>query len=145
MVADITRSKDLLYLIPGNAAGTATPKDIPVCYRGTKQTRRLRKKQLCAMHKTSIIEERGPWERCCVVMWIGPLAPCTSADVLICHCKVAITSLPLQQFKGHFKDYCNTLHARSLASSVKGWSPTPHPSPQTEKANCVRKFLKSGW
>eukprot|EP00670_Eutreptiella_braarudii_P023770 CAMPEP_0174346018 /NCGR_PEP_ID=MMETSP0811_2-20130205/1581_1 /TAXON_ID=73025 ORGANISM="Eutreptiella gymnastica-like, Strain CCMP1594" /NCGR_SAMPLE_ID=MMETSP0811_2 /ASSEMBLY_ACC=CAM_ASM_000667 /LENGTH=30 /DNA_ID= /DNA_START= /DNA_END= /DNA_ORIENTATION= len=29
----MTRSKDKLYLIPGNAMGTATPEGIPVCYR----------------------------------------------------------------------------------------------------------------
>jgi hypothetical protein len=33
VVADITRSKDKLYLIPGNAVKTATPEGIPVCYR----------------------------------------------------------------------------------------------------------------
>ena len=29
---DITRNEDKLYLIPGNAVGTATPESIPVCY-----------------------------------------------------------------------------------------------------------------
>ena len=37
-MADITRSKDLLYLKPGNAVGTAMPEGIPVCYRSTKPT-----------------------------------------------------------------------------------------------------------
>ena len=43
VVADTTRSKDQLYLIPGNAVGIATPKGIPVCYRGTRQNGRLSK------------------------------------------------------------------------------------------------------
>ena len=30
VVAGITRSRDLLYLISGNAVGTATPESIPV-------------------------------------------------------------------------------------------------------------------
>ena len=38
LVVDITRSKDKLYLIPGNAVGTATPEGIPVCYWSTRQT-----------------------------------------------------------------------------------------------------------
>ena len=33
VVADIARTEDKLYLIPGNAVGTATPEGIPVCYR----------------------------------------------------------------------------------------------------------------
>ena len=43
VIADIRRSEDKLYLIPGNAVGTATPQGIPVCYWSTRQTRRLSK------------------------------------------------------------------------------------------------------
>ena len=43
VVGDITRHKDELHLIPGNAAGTAMPKGIPVCYWSTRQTGRLSK------------------------------------------------------------------------------------------------------
>ena len=48
-----------LHRIPGNAAGTATPVGIPVCYWSTRQTGRLRKSQRCAAHRKRRIEERG--------------------------------------------------------------------------------------
>ena len=44
--ADVTRSEDELNLMPGNAAGTATPVGIPVCNQGMKDLR-LRKTALC--------------------------------------------------------------------------------------------------
>ena len=58
-VADITHCEDELYLIPGNAAGTATPEGIPVCYRRTRQTGRLSKSQRCATHRKGSLEDRG--------------------------------------------------------------------------------------
>ena len=39
------------------------------------------------------------WERCCGSLWICPLAPGTSADILILYCERP------QRVKGHFKDH----------------------------------------
>ena len=41
----MTRREDELYLIPGNAVGTATPEGIPVCYRRTTKTKQQTKQQ----------------------------------------------------------------------------------------------------
>ena len=38
VVRGITRSEDELHLMPGNAAGTATPEGIPVCDWSTRNT-----------------------------------------------------------------------------------------------------------
>ena len=37
VVADIARREDELNLIPGNAAGTATPQGMPGCYWSTRK------------------------------------------------------------------------------------------------------------
>ena len=46
VVVDITRREDELSLMPGNAAGTATPIGIPMCGWGTRKAG-LRKTALC--------------------------------------------------------------------------------------------------
>ena len=125
-------------MIPGNAAGIATPKDIPVCYRGTKQTRRLRKKTaVCYAQNKHYRRERSIGKvLCCHVDW-------SSRTSHPCRC----THLPLQRpttIQGPFQKLLQHLTCAFPRIISERMEPHAPPQPPNRKSQLCPKIPQVG-
>jgi hypothetical protein len=108
VVADLTRSKDKLHLIPTSVGGTATPEGIPVCYCSTRQPAKVSKQQRCATRRESSLKED-------VYIEVERVAVCHRLRDLafILHCRHIRT-------RGSPMDV-GLLHCRSNVPSKQNW------------------------